>query len=114
VKSSPPCCSAIVKCSTALGFFGCTSKLVWPVGGQLIRSLDKGRRRVRFGGSIGASSVPLEARNVELRNDIVGVGELIALKDRCDVVGTRILERGIALLTARGDTMGDSCRQAAS
>jgi hypothetical protein len=51
---------------------------------------------------------------MEFRGDIVGVGELIASEDRCDVVGTRILERGIALLTARGDNMEDSCRQAAS
>ena len=103
-----------MKCSTALDFFGCTSKLVWPVGGQPICSLDKGRRRVSFGGSIGASSVPREAGNEEFRSDIVGVGELIASEDRRDVAGTRILERGIALLTARGGVMEDSCRQAAS
>jgi hypothetical protein len=74
----------------------------------------QGQRRVSFGGSIGASSVPREAGNEEFRSDIVGVGELIASEDRRDVVGTRILERGIALLTARGDVMEDSCRQAAS
>ena len=110
MKSSPPCRSAIVTYSTALGFFGCTSKLAWPIGKQPIRSLDKGRRRISFGGSIGALSVPLETRNVGFRSDIVGAGELIASEDRCDVAGTRLLERGIALLTARGDIIEDSCR----
>lgn len=114
MKSSPPWFSAIVKCSTALGFFGCPSKLVWPVGGQPIRSLDKGRRRISFNGSIGASSLPLGAGNVEFRGDIVGVGELIASENRCDVAGTRILERGISLLAVRGDIMEDGCREAAS
>jgi hypothetical protein len=71
-------------------------------------------RGVSFGGSIGASSVPREAGNEEFRSDIVGVEELIASEDRRDVAGTRILERGVALLTARGDVMEDSCRQAAS
>jgi hypothetical protein len=51
---------------------------------------------------------------VEFRSDIVEAGELIASEDRCDGAGRRILDRGIALLTARGDTMEDSCRQAAS
>jgi hypothetical protein len=85
-----------VKCSTALDFIGCASKLVRPVGGQPIRSLDKGKRRVSFDRRTRAS------------------GELIVSEDRCDVAGTRILERGIALLTAEGDITEDGCRQAAS